>query len=298
LNKNGKLNDKIQIEFSNLKLIKNKYKFEINEKISFHMQDSSKRKFLQISNIIALIITLIINGLSGIGIFNGKTVGEISDAYPNLFTPAGLTFSIWSVIYAFLIIFVFYQARDVFKIQKENIPYIEQISIYFILSCVFNSAWIIVWLYGFISLSLVIMLLLLLVLIILYLRLDIARADISKKDKIIVWTPFSLYLGWISIATIANTTVFLVSINWDGFGISPLVWTYIILIVAMILTLTVVYTRKDLIYPLVTIWASIGIIIRRYDTYPELVILALIIILIISINLIYLSWKIFKKKNK
>jgi hypothetical protein len=75
-------------------------------------------------------------------------------------------------------------------------------------------------------------------------------------------------------------------------------WTFIILIVAMILTLTVVYTRKDLIYPLVTIWALIGVIIRRYDTYPELVILALIIILIISINLIYLSWKFLKKKNK
>ena len=262
------------------------------------MLKSSKRKILQLSNIVALIITLVINGLSGIGFFNGKSVGEISDAYPNLFTPAGLTFSIWSVIYAFLIIFVFYQARDVFKTQKDNIPYIEQINIYFILSCVFNSVWIVVWLYGFILLSLVIMILLLLVLIVVYLRLDIAKAEISKKERIIIWTPFSLYLGWISIATIANTTVFLVSINWDGFGISPLMWTFIILIVAMILTLTVVYTRKDLIYPLVTIWALIGVIIRRYDTYPELVILALIIILIISINLIYLSWKFLKKKNK
>ncbi|TFG24766.1 MAG: tryptophan-rich sensory protein, partial [Promethearchaeota archaeon] len=90
------------------------------------MLDSTKRKILQLSNVLALIITLIINGLSGTGIFNGKSVGEISDAYPNLFTPAGLTFSIWSVIYAFLIIFVIYQARDVFKTEKQNIPYIEQ----------------------------------------------------------------------------------------------------------------------------------------------------------------------------
>lgn len=261
------------------------------------MLKSTQRKILQLLNVIALIITLIINGLSGTGIFNGKTVGEISDMYPNLFTPAGLTFSIWSVIYIFLIVFVIYQARDVFKTEKEDIPYIEQINVYFILSCVFNSTWIIVWLYGLIAFSLIIMILLLLVLIIAYLRLNIARNEISTKDKIIIWIPFSLYLGWISIATIANVTVFLVSINWDGFGISSLVWTFIILIVAMILTLTVLNTRKDRIYPLVTIWALIGVIIRRYESYPELFILALIIISIISINLIFLSWKVIQKKR-
>jgi len=251
------------------------------------MIDSKKRVGLQVGNIIALVITLIMNFLSGTGLINGRTIGGVSDDYPNLFTPAGFTFSIWSIIYLFLILFIIYQARDVFKSKKENMEFIEQISIFFILSCLFNSLWLMVWLYDLILLSEIIMILLLVDLIILYLRLNIAiDEDVDKKEKILVWIPFSLYLGWISIATIANTTVFLVFINWDGFGISPFIWVVIILIVALFLTLTVLYTRKDIVYPLVTIWALFGITARIFYQYYELAIFAIILALIVSANLI------------
>ncbi|TFG04063.1 MAG: hypothetical protein EU539_11675 [Promethearchaeota archaeon] len=250
------------------------------------MLQNKKREILQIFNIVAYILTIVFNALSGTGIFNGKTIGGVSDDYPNLFTPAGITFSIWSVIYLFLFIFVIYQARDVFKTEKEDMPFIEQTSIFFILSCVFNSVWLIVWLYGFILLSLVVMLCLLGSLIIIYLRLNIALGDLTGKEKIIVWVPFSLYLGWINIATIANTAAFLVSINWDGFGISPFTWTITIIIVAVILTLTILYTRKDLVLPLVTIWALIGIAIRRYDQIVDLAITALIMMLIVIAGMV------------
>ncbi|MFX1340626.1 MAG: hypothetical protein ACFFDK_18595, partial [Promethearchaeota archaeon] len=213
------------------------------------MVEGKRRKVLQIFNIIAFFIMIVFNTLSGTRIFNNKTVGEISDKYPNLFTPAGITFSIWSVIYLFLLIYVFYQARDVFKAEKKEMPFLDQISVFFILSCVFNSIWLIVWLYELILLSLIIMILLLLVLIIIYLRLNIALGDLNTREKIILWTPFSLYLGWITVATIANITVFLVSINWDGFGIAPLIWTVTVIIVALILTLAILYSRKDFIYP-------------------------------------------------
>lgn len=251
------------------------------------MIKEKRREFVQVFNIVAFIIMIVFNALSGTRIFNSKTVGEISDKYPNLFTPAGITFSIWSVIYLFLLIYVFYQARDVFKTRKEDMPFLEQISIFFILSCLFNSAWLIVWLYELILLSLVIMILLLLTLIVIYLRLNIALGDLNKREKIIIWTPFSLYLGWITVAMIANTTVFLVSINWDGFGIPPFTWTVIVIIVALILTLTILNTRKDFVYPLVTIWALIGIIIRRIDEYYDLAVIAFVIIIIISANLVY-----------
>ncbi len=255
------------------------------------MMNEKRREFLQIFNIIAYIIMIVFNALSGTEIFNGRSVGGVSNKYPNLFTPAGITFSIWSVIYLFLLIYVFYQARDVFKTRKEDIPFLEQISIFFSLSCLFNSVWLIVWLYELILLSLIIMILLLLTLIVIYLRLNIALGDLNKREKIIIWTPFSLYLGWITVATIANTTVFLVSINWDGFGIPAFTWTVIVIIVALILTLTILNTRKDFVYPLVTIWALIGIIIRRIDDYYDLAVVALVIIIIISANLVYLLIK-------
>ena len=145
----------------------------------------------------------------------------------------------------------------------------------------------------------IIIILLLLVLIIIYLRLNIAREEVDIKVKILVWIPFSLYLGWITIATIANTTVFLVAINWDGFGISPFIWTVIILIVALILTLTVLFTRKDMIYPLVTIWALFGITAARLSQSFELAIFAAILALIIAATLIgFIIWRKFIVMNK
>ena len=260
---------------------------------------SKKRVVLQISNIIALVITIIMNFLSGIGLINNKAVGEVSDDYPNLFTPAGFTFSIWSIIYLFLILYVIYQAKDLFKTEKENMPFNEQISVFFVLSCVFNSIWIVIWVYELILLSLIIIILLLLDLIIIYLRLNIARKEVDSKVKILVWIPFSLYLGWITIATIANTTVFLVSINWDGFGISPFIWVVIILVIALILTLTVLFTRKDMIYPLVTIWALFGITAARLGQSLELAIFAVILALIIAATLIgFIIWRKFIVMNK
>lgn len=255
------------------------------------MKEEKRRQILQIFNIVAYAIMILFNALSGTRIFNNKTVGEISDKYPNLFTPAGITFSIWSVIYLFLLIYVFYQGRDAFKAQKEEMPFLDQISIFFILSCVFNSIWLIVWLYELVLFSLIIMILLLLMLIFIYLRLNIALGDLNKREKVIVWTPFSLYLGWITVATIANTTVFLVSINWEGLGISPFTWTVFVIIVALILTLTILYSRKDSVYPLVTIWALIGIIIRRIDVNYDLAIVAMVMIIIISANLAYFQIK-------
>ena len=258
------------------------------------MINEKRRELLQILNIVAYITMIIFNALSGIGVFNGRTIGGNSDKYPNLFTPAGITFSIWSVIYLFLLIYVFYQARDVFKTQKEDMPYFEQISIFFILSCLFNILWLIVWLYEFILLSLIVMLLLLFSLIVIYLRLNIALGDLNKQGKIIVWTSFSLYLGWITVATIANSTVFLISINWDQFGIPPFTWTVIVIFVALFLTLTVLYSRKDFIYPLVIIWALIGIIIKRIGDNYDLAVVALVMIIVISANGVYLLIKEYR----
>ncbi len=232
------------------------------------MVNLEKKTLLQIGNIIAVILTVIINALSAALPLNGMNPGEISDAIPNLFVPAGITFSIWSVIYVLLFMFAFYQGKDLFKGGNEDLPFLNQISFFFILASIANISWIFFWHYFAFSatfLSLIAMIILLISLILIYLRLEIGKTDVDRKIKIFIHLPFSVYLGWITVATIANVTAVFVTAGWDGFGISEPIWTILVLIVATIITALVIFTRKDIGYSLVIIWAFLGIIIKRLD---------------------------------
>jgi len=255
--------------------------------------------FLQIGNFTALIFTIIVNSLANILPINNKTTAELSDALPNLFVPSGITFSIWGVIYVLLIIFVIYQIRDVFKKEKIEMPFIEKISVLFILASLANIAWIFLWHYKMIFYSLIVMLGLFLCLLGIYLRLGIGKTKVSLSEKICIHVPFSVYLGWITVATIANITAVLVNINWDGFGISSVVWTIIVLIVASLVTLLVIVTRKDVAYSLVIIWALIGIFIKQSANEPIIANTAIFTSLIIFIIAIITGFKekIPKKKG-
>src|SRR5688572_14672957 len=112
-------------------------------------------------NIIALFTTLLVNFLANLLPFNGLTTGEVSDLYPNLFTPEGVTFSIWSVIYLLLTGFVIYQWKVFVKNDTYTIRQYAQLSLWFIFTCVLNAAWLITWHYLFTGLSVIIMILLL-----------------------------------------------------------------------------------------------------------------------------------------
>lgn len=230
-----------------------------------------KKTLFQIGNIIAVILTVIINGLSAGLPLNGRNPGEISDSIPNLFVPAGITFSIWSVIYVLLFAFAFYQGKDLFKKEKEDLPFLDQIGFFFILASIANISWIFFWHYLVDTatyLSLIAMIVLLISLLLIYLRLEIGKAEVSKKVKWFIHAPFSVYLGWITVATIANVTAVLVKAGWDGFGISEPEWTILIIIVATIITGLIILTRKDITYSLVIVWAFLGIIIKRIES-PE-----------------------------
>lgn len=257
------------------------------------MSSSRNKIFLQVSNIIAFFSTVVVNILANTLPINGKTTAEISDSYPNLFVPAGLTFSIWGVIYVLLGLFVVYQGRDIFKSQKEEMHFLDQISYLFILSSAANILWIFFWHYELVPLSLVAMLIILTCLLAIYLRLNIGKnnSGMSRIEKFSIQIPFSVYLGWITVATIANVTALLVSIEWDGFGISEAIWTIIILIVATVITLLMLFNRKDIAYSLVIIWAFIGIIIKRLDpsltSHIDIVITASIALVIIIIGIIF-----------
>ena len=207
---------------------------------------------LKWSNIIAFVATVIINGLAGsTTLIGGVNTAEISDANPTLITPAGYVFSIWGIIYILLAIFVIYQALPS---QKEK-EYTKKIGWLFVLSSTANIVWIFLWQYQILSASVILIFLLLATLIAIYLRLNIGKSTASLREKLAVHAPFSVYLGWITIASIANVAVFLVSEKWDGFGISPETWATLIIIVALAITLLVLATRRDIAYGLVIAWA-------------------------------------------
>lgn len=208
-------------------------------------------------NTIALLFMLVMNTLAVSLPLGGKTTGELSDLYPNLFVPAGFTFAIWSVIYLLLIGFIVYQ-----WIANNEKSQVEKIGLWFTLNGIANGAWIIAWHYELVPLSIMIMLVLLGSLIMMYRNLNINYFGLYGI-KWLVYTPISVYLGWISVATIANFTTVLVSYGWSGFGISEDVWSVVVLIVAVILGCLMLYRHKDIFYAGVIAWASYGILSKR-----------------------------------
>ncbi len=215
---------------------------------------------LKWSNIIAFVLTVIVNSLAGsTTLLGGVNTAEISDSNPTLITPAGYVFSIWGIIYVLLGIFVIFQALPS---QREK-EYSKRIGWLFVLSSLANIVWLFLWQYEILSVSVILMFLLLATLIVIYLRLNIGKSVVSLREKLAVHVPFSVYLGWITIASIANVSVFLVSENWDGFGISPETWATLIIIVALIITILVLATRKDIAYGLVIVWALVGIAVKQ-----------------------------------
>jgi hypothetical protein len=238
-------------------------------------------KLLKWINIVAFGLTVLVNGLAGsTTIIGGKQTAQISNSNPTRITPAGYVFSIWGIIYILLGIFVVFQALP----SQEKESYQEKIGWLFVFSSLFNIMWIFLWQFGYLSLSVVLIFLLLATLIAIYLRLNIGKSEVSLRERLAVHLPFSVYLGWITIASIANVAVALVWAKWNGFGISQETWGILILIVALLITLLVVATRRDVAYGLVIIWALVGIAVNQ-SGYLNIVRTAEISAIIVAIAL-------------
>ena len=221
---------------------------------------ASNSPVLKWMNVLAFALTVAVNSLAGsTTLLGGKLTAAISDANPTLVTPAGYVFSIWGIIYVLLGIFVVYQALP----SQTGKDFHERVGWLFVLSSLLNIIWLFLWQYEYLSLSVVVMFLLLATLIAIYLRLNIGKSKVALREKLAVHVPFSVYLGWITIATIADVCVTLVSVNWDGFGISQETWAALVIVVALLITLLVVATRKDVAYGLVIIWALLGIAVKQ-----------------------------------
>jgi translocator protein len=205
-----------------------------------------------IGNILSLTVVITINTLAIALPINGMTTGQISDLYPSLFTPAGFTFSIWSVIYVLQIGFL------VVQFQIRNEAYFKALSKWYWLTCLANATWVLVWQYLFTAVSIIVMFVLLYSLVNIFLLL---QRNIMKNSW--QWTfvklTFTVYLSWICVATIANISAWLVALPWQGSFLSEEYWTIIMIVIASILGSFIAYRFNEPSFLLIIMWALFGI---------------------------------------
>lgn len=255
------------------------------------MQKKSSIIVVKIFVVITFIAMVVANALANILPVNGQNTGQISDSYPNLFAPAGITFSIWGVIYLLLALYTFYQ---LFLYKNQEI--IFKVGIIFSISCIANTVWIFAWHYNIIPLSMLLTLVMLISII--------AVTKIVRQESFIVRVPFSVYFGWLTVATIANATVLLVDLEWKGFGISQDIWTIVVLIVGIIIGTVTCLKNKDIAYGLVLIWAYLGIFIKHESPtgfqgqYLGVVITVVAGIVIFVLSELYVVGTLFKLREK
>jgi hypothetical protein len=214
-----------------------------------------KIKGHQIITVLATLITITVNALANILPLNGLETGVISDRFEIYFVPAGYVFSIWGLIYLALLIYTVFQALPA---QSDN-PVLKKIAPYYWISSLANSVWIFLWHYEVFSLTLIAMVSILVTLIL----ISQVLVDSAGLEKWLVRLPFSIYLGWISVATIANVSQNLFLFEWNGWGIADQVWAVILLAVASLLGFLKAWLENDTPYVMVLIWAFIGITVSQ-----------------------------------
>jgi translocator protein len=228
-------------------------------------------KTLAILNWVALILMLTVNTLANTLPINGYNTGEVSAFYPNLFVPDGFTFSIWSVIYLLLIGFVLISTKWLWH-KEDAVPgrLAAAIAPLFMITCLLNASWILAWHYLQVIISVIIMLAFLGMLIYIYQKLQSYRTLLSPFQKLFLYTPFVVYLGWISVATIANITALLVHYKWEGGPLSESAWSIIMISIASLLAMIFIWKKSDRAYALVIAWALLGIYRGQGDMTPAI----------------------------
>ena len=227
------------------------------------MSAAAGRTLIKVLVVVTYLAMIGANVLANALPLNGKRTGEVSDTYQNLFTPAGVTFSIWSVIYLLLGLHVLYQLGMFRGSQPggERTDLLNRVGLLFSISSLANTAWVFAWHYQLIPLSAVPIAVILVCLILG--TNSLRAANLTVRERWFVGVPFSVYFGWTTVATVANVTVLLVSLNWDGFGLADSAWAAIIVVVAMAIGVVTMLRNQDVAYGLVLIWAFAGILLRQ-----------------------------------
>jgi benzodiazapine receptor len=246
----------------------------------------------QLVNVIATVLMIAINVLANALPLNGQNTGAISDSFDVKFVPAGYVFSIWGLIYLALIGFAIYQALPS---QREN-PRLRRIGYLYAVSSALNILWIFLWHYMVFVGTIIIMLGLLASLIAIYVRLGIGIAPVKTAEKWLVNLPFSIYLGWITVATIANASQLLVYLNWSRWGIAPQAWAIIMIGAATIVGLLMALFRRDIAFLLVLVWALAGIGVKQL-TAPAVSAAAWFATVLIILMIIFVAVRRFRPRS-
>lgn len=244
-----------------------------------------KAKIYAVSNFVIVLFVIFWNYWLNTGVINGNTVGDISDKYDNLFTPAGYAFAIWGAIFLGLLVLTINQLRLAFK-DKEDYGSILQIGPWLSIANIGNAVWLWFWLHEQVGVSVIVMLVIHFSLIQVVLRTNMERWDAPLKVIAFVWWPICLYSGWIAVATIANITAWLAKIEWE-FLFSEVQWTVIMISVAGVLNLFMIYSRNMREFAGVGVWALIAIALKHWEVIPLLQWTAMswAILLIIAISI-------------
>jgi len=242
---------------------------------------------LSIVNLVALVVTVVINYLSNTVFFNGATVGSISDQFETLITPAPYAFGIWAVIYLGLAAFVISHLSTSVNSSAE----VNRVGIWFLLSCLANCCWILAWVHGYIGWSVVIMLLLVFSLVKIIIRTDMELTDPGPSTIVFLWWPFCLYFGWICIASLVNIAAWLVSIHWNGLGMNASFRAISMIIVAAMIYLLLTWRRNMREAALVGVWAFIAIGVADRAYAPSVAIAAWIMAVIVFLSSMLHAYK-------
>ena len=239
-----------------------------------------KELILKIAVLVSVLAMFVVNILANALPINGLTTAEISNSLAIYFVPAGYVFSIWGVIYLGIIIYLISMFTRFTKDDMAIAPYV-------IASSLANTAWIFMWHYKFLYISVIFMLIILASLIMIAIKLNKPEVSLAKK------IPFNIYLGWISVASIANIAGALYTANWNGFGISPEVWSAIMIVIATALAVLALI-KKNLAYTLVILWALIGIVVKFQGVSNIVTITGIFASVAITI---FMGYKLLKKSN-
>ncbi len=247
------------------------------------------KRFLQIANLVVLLLTIWVNYHVNSG-STGVSMKQVSDQYLNLLTPAGYAFSIWGVIYLMLLAFSIYQLSDWFN-KKVNTDFVLDISGWFILANVANAAWVIVFTSGQVGLSVLIMGALFISLLKIVLNLNMERWDAPFVYILLIWWPISAYFGWINVALIANVSTWLTALGWSGWPLTPTAWAIIVLILAAIIFISMVWKRNMREYASVGVWGIVAIGVKNQHSNDVVAYTAFVIAVLVLINVMAHGYK-------
>lgn len=264
------------------------------------MTKTKKLSSLRVLAAVAFLVMVIINSLANVIPIGGVETDEVSDVFPNLFTFAPVTFWIWGVIYILLAMYTLYQIGIFTKeTSHERKELLNKVSTLFMLSSFANTAWIISWHYEIIWMTLIFMATLFIFLMLI--ALEFKKHSLTMREEVFVRLPFSVYFGWITISLIANIIVFLVSVNWNMFGLSDVFWMVTVLLLGAVIGAGAILSYKDFFYGLVLIWAYTGILINHMSISGfggEYTAVIVTVIVSIALFIVASSITLFTKKIK